>query len=130
MTDEINWVEFEDIPSYMQYQILCEKIKIKDITFMRTIPKKFLTEELCLYAIKLNPYNFFDCIITNKVCLAAVQSVGFLLNCIPKHLRTEEIYLEAYKNDPRVISMIPSNVLRSLHITENHSISHQDERLS
>ncbi len=112
----------------MQRQVAYEKIQngIKSITYsdcalavdydgqiIASIPTEFITEELCLSAIKNNYSNknliqyFPKTILTPKLALQIVGISGTYLKYLPLESINKDVILKAVKKTPQAIKYIP-----------------------
>jgi hypothetical protein len=85
--------------------------KIKsDSEKLKKVPEELLTEELCLAAMESNGYALKyvpEALKTEAVCLAAVQHGSLALEFVPEELKTEAICFAAVKQDCDAIKYIP-----------------------
>jgi len=80
-------------------------------------PRKLLTPDLCLFAVKTDPINIAcipDELKTKELCMIAIQNKGKLLEYVPENLKTEEICQIAIANDERAREFFPKNILDNI----------------
>lgn len=82
----------------------------RDINVLKDI--EYPTEEMCLAGLNKSWFAFTH--IKNPtyaICLAAIKKDVYILKYIPKHMLTEEIYMEVINKTPIAIFSIPTDFL-------------------
>jgi hypothetical protein len=77
------------------------------------MPKKLVTEELCLAVVRKNGHYLLFVpgkLRTAEVCLEAVKTSEHALQYVPVKLRTEELCLEAVKHYGRALEFVPEKL--------------------
>jgi hypothetical protein len=61
VVDELfdNNFNFDSLPKIIQHQLICNKLK-SDELYLAWIPKKYLTEDICIFAININLLSVYD----------------------------------------------------------------------
>lgn len=130
----LNPRELKHIPEEFVTQEMVQQVL--DELSLYNVPKKYITHEICLCAVKKHGYNllnipqemksyeiYLTSLITNgayikdvplemrtyELCLTAVTSFGKALKHVPNDIKTYEMYLKAVTRDPRSIKFIPQN---------------------
>ena len=128
---QLSGYELRNVPENLKTQEICKLAVQNDGTAIRYIPKNLITEEIChiavkngyfrgdkenefprrlltvdfcLFAVKTNPVNIIyipDDLKTKEICMIAVQNDGKLLEYVPENLKTKEICQIAVANDVR-----------------------------
>ena len=108
---------FRQVPEKMQnYKMHLAAVK-GDYLSIEDIPKKFITEEICLAAIKNENgdrvLQFVPEIFkTPKICLNSVKGDGYNLKYVPDELKTQEMCLVAAENSNwPVLEFMPKHLL-------------------
>ena len=97
--------------SSKEQQLLFIKEDYKNIKY---IPRKFLSEQVILEAVKINTFvvkHIPAKFLSKKVQLAVVKRTGSLIDCIPEKLLSEQVCIEAIKNCDFAIKHVPPTLL-------------------
>jgi hypothetical protein len=105
--------EFESLPSNIQNEIICEKIKNFELYFSQ-IPERYFTIDLCLCLIRFDARTTLiympAYLKTYSLCFEAVKLNPLALEYVPDHLKIEDLCLSAIKRDRRCLKFIPPHM--------------------
>jgi hypothetical protein len=105
---KINVRNLEHVPYKLRTEEICK------IAFKQNVPKKLITGELCVNAVKGNPYiilNIPEEMITEELCMTAVEGNPYIILNIPEEMITEELCMTAVKENPGIIKIIPKEMI-------------------
>lgn len=90
-----------------------KRIKERKIIFSN-IPKKIRTYEMCLEAVKINPFNLKEVpeeFLTEELCFAAVEHDSMAMRFVPKNIKTKKFCLKAIELNEDCIRRFPSDFI-------------------
>ena len=114
-----------------------QKVKDDEVK-INTIPKKALTYNICMEAVKKQGHwlsNVPEEIITEEMCVEAVKSDTIVApRYIPERLRTKELYKKLFKLAPKIFWKIPKKFLDEQMIIDalkydGNNLEHLDEKM-
>jgi len=95
------------------YETYLEFVK-QDGEAIRYIPEQFLSEEICVAAVKqtyLAFWKFPKEFLSEEICVAAVKQHGTIIKYVPLHLRTEDVCIAAVKQNGKILHLVPRDIL-------------------
>ena len=99
------------LPDDKEYQKHLVQVT-KNADYMKFLPEKYKTEELCEIAVKENPKAFQyvpEDMISQELCESVVKDNGWNLQYVPFNHRTEEICSIAVEKDGHALRYVPSS---------------------
>lgn len=87
-------VEIRYVPLPLLTAEMCMIAVVADGAYIRDIPARLRTPEICLEAIRSNPVAFYHVdrsMLTEEMCLALVEQDGMMVTVLPAALQTERV---------------------------------------